>query len=247
MSNHLEYPKEAGIYKLTCQPNGKIYIGKSINLNRRLKEYERGYKQTISRYLKNAILKYGWDSFKIEILETVIDFNKERDNFSLLQRESYYIELLDTTDVDKGYNICKFSSDRTGVKASDETREKMRNSRLGKKRKPFSEKARENMRQGQLGKKMSDEQKEKISQSNLGRTFSEETKAKISMANLGMKRSDETKEKMSQSKLGKPSLRKGKKVSDETKEKIRKSSFGRKHSEETKEKMRQSHLKRNNK
>ncbi len=65
-----KYPKEAGIYKLTCVNNGKIYIGKSVNLYDRMGDYRRCAKKSIGRYyFENALIKHGWDSFKVEIVE----------------------------------------------------------------------------------------------------------------------------------------------------------------------------------
>lgn len=40
MGKHIIYPKAAGIYKLTCDNNGKIYIGKSINIRKRLESHK---------------------------------------------------------------------------------------------------------------------------------------------------------------------------------------------------------------
>lgn len=197
MSNHSKYPKEAGIYKLTCNNNGKIYIGKSVNLYNRLNYHKQCSKRTKGVYhFQRAIIKYGWDSFNVEILEIVKDFDKSRDNLSLLQRESYYIELFDSTNQEKGYNICKFSTDCTGRKISEETREKMRQprseehkknlslSRLGKSRNPFSEETKEKMRQSKLGRTLSNEHKESMRKANLGKTLSEEHKEKIKQAAL---------------------------------------------------------------
>ena len=141
MSNHSEYPKEAGIYKLTCINNNKVYIGKAISLDKRLREHKSWKKETKRTcYFQRAILKHGWDSFSLEILEVFENFDKSKDNLSLLERESHYIELFDSTDRDKGYNRCKHSNDLTGVSLSEETKNKMRQAKLGK---PKTEKHRE--------------------------------------------------------------------------------------------------------
>jgi hypothetical protein len=220
MKNNIKYPKEAGVYKLTCINNGKIYIGKSVNLYYRLSCHKSCEKKSNGRYyFENAIIKHGWDSFNIEILEIIQDFNKLKDNDILLEKEKYYIELFDSTNPKNGYNICKSSNDRTGVKSSEETKrnislgqmgrkhseetkEKIRQSKLGKRGKPHTEEHKEKMRQLNLGKKMSIESKEKLRQIRLGSKHSEEAKAKMSMFRrgnryaLGFKHSDETKEKL---------------------------------------------------
>jgi len=161
MSNHSKYPNKAGIYKLTC--DGKVYIGKAINLNRRLNAHKNsGNNSKVRYYIQNTIVKYGWDSFTVEILEIVEDFDKLKDNDSLLEREAHYIELFDSTNKDKGYNLCKFSTDTTGRKHSDETKERIRQYRLGK---TLTEESKDKVRQSKLGKPRSEETKEKIRKS----------------------------------------------------------------------------------
>jgi group I intron endonuclease len=64
-----------GIYKLTS-PSGKCYIGQSVNIK------DRHYKYKIlscedQLYLYNALCKYGWDAFGVEILADLVDRSKE--------------------------------------------------------------------------------------------------------------------------------------------------------------------------
>jgi group I intron endonuclease len=56
-----------GIYKIT-NPKGKIYIGQSINIERRSKEYK-NIIHSSQRKLKNSIKKYGWENHTFEIIE----------------------------------------------------------------------------------------------------------------------------------------------------------------------------------
>jgi group I intron endonuclease len=233
------YPKEAGIYKLTCNINNKIYIGKSVNIYSRLAAHKwQGKNSNIKYYLQSVILKYGWDNFRVDILEIVDNFDKVRDNNFLLERETYYIDLFESHNPDKGYNICKYSNDRSGVKHSEETKEKIRISKLGKKTGPFSKESRENMRISALNRPpRSDEHREKLRKANLGKKMSDEHREKLRKANLGKKMSDESKEKLRLLYKDKPSKRKNFKHSDESKEKIGRAVLGRKHSEESKERM----------
>lgn len=186
--------KEAGIYKLTCSITDKVYIGKSVNIKNRLYAHKHCHKKSRGEsYLRNAIMKYGWESFSIEILETVENFDKLKDNDKLLERESYYIELFDSTDGDKGYNLCKFSNDRTGIPLTEETKRKMSLSRTGQKR---SDETKIKMSLSSKGKAKSDAHKESLRQSNLGKKLSDETKDKIRESILGRKHSEESKERM---------------------------------------------------
>ena len=55
-----------GIYKITNKVNGKIYIGQSINIERRWAE-ERGNKD--KSLVEQDIQTYGVNNFVFEILE----------------------------------------------------------------------------------------------------------------------------------------------------------------------------------
>lgn len=200
-------PKKAGIYKLICS-NGKIYIGKSVNIRHRINQHKNSRDVC---YLQNAIRKHGWSEFSVEILEIVENFDKTKDNESLLEKEAFYIKLFDSTNRDKGYNICEYSNDTTGKVVSEESREKMRQAKLGNKinlGKTHSKEVREKMRQAKLGKS---------NVACLGKALSENTKSKISKSKTGKKHTEEHKEKIRQSKLGK----KRGPMSEEQKDKIR--------------------------
>lgn len=205
-------PNKAGIYKLTCS-NGKIYIGKSVNIRHRISQHKISKDNT---YLQNAIRKHGWDEFSIEVLEIIENFDKQKDNNILLEKESYYIKLLDSTNRDKGYNICEYSNDTTGKVVSEESRQKMRLAKLGNKinvGKTHSKEAKEKMRLAKLGKSniacvgksLSEETKLKISKSKSGKSLSKTHKDNISNANKGRVVSEETKEKIRLNNIGKHS------------------------------------------
>jgi group I intron endonuclease len=234
MSNHSKYPKEAGIYKLTSNDSGKIYIGKAVNLRKRLNVHKNCKKVPNGMFhFQNALVKYGWDSFTVEILEVFEDFVKLRDNASLLQREAYYIEFFDATNSDKGYNLCKFSTDTTGIPLSEEHKDKIRQAHLGK---TMPIETKEKLIQSNLGRVVSDKTREKLRQSKIGKPFSDEHKEKLRQSRLGKKMTEENKKKLLQCRLGKPR-------SEETKEKLRQAHLGKTLSEEHKEKIRQSKLK----
>lgn len=78
-------------------PSGKKYIGKTkTTLKTRAKDNQKGYKGCTAFY--NAIQKYGWNNFQVEILEEV--------PLEILQEvETEYIIKFDTVNPDKGYNI----------------------------------------------------------------------------------------------------------------------------------------------
>ena len=78
-------------------PSGKKYIGKTkTTLKARAKENCKGYKGCTAFY--NAIQKYGYENFQVEILEEVpLD--------CLIEAETQYIVDMDTINPKKGYNI----------------------------------------------------------------------------------------------------------------------------------------------
>lgn len=111
-----------GVYCIRNVVDGKRYIGKSINIERRFREHKftnttrfRDKKAT-NRHLYNAVQKYGWEHFATEILETFNDV----DEHLIANRELYWMECYNTLNRAKGYNLMKDSS--TGLIVSDETR-----------------------------------------------------------------------------------------------------------------------------
>jgi group I intron endonuclease len=124
-----------GIYKITS-PSNKIYIGKSINLDRRKKEYTYDSKHNTQHKLNNSIKKYGWENHLFEIIEIC-------DECNLNSKEIYWISFYNS--VEEGLNLMyggqggrhsqevknKKSKSMTGKKASLETKQKMSQSKKG--------------------------------------------------------------------------------------------------------------------
>lgn len=92
-------PAISGIYKLNY-PNGKIYIGQSCDIKRRMYEHNNINRLTTHKFnppCDLAIQKYG--AFEtIEILEYC-------DPIDLNEREQYWIKLYDATNKNIGYNL----------------------------------------------------------------------------------------------------------------------------------------------
>lgn len=68
-----------GIYKITNNINGKIYIGKSNNIERRFKDHKRlsfteGHKE-YDKTLYRAFRKYGIENFSFEVIEKLDNYN----------------------------------------------------------------------------------------------------------------------------------------------------------------------------
>lgn len=82
--------KQSGIYKITCRPNNKIYVGSAVNLDVRWKRHKSELKANkhVNPILQNAYNKYGIDKFIFEIIEIVDD------TANLFKREQYYLNQL---------------------------------------------------------------------------------------------------------------------------------------------------------
>lgn len=90
ITQNLVFIYTAGVW--INQVNGKSYVGSSVNLGHRLKQYYSvsylNRKKSVSS-ISRALVKYGHSNFKLEILEYC-----EPNRLIILEREQYYIDLL---------------------------------------------------------------------------------------------------------------------------------------------------------
>lgn len=85
-----------GIYKITNQCNGKIYIGQSKDIEERWKEHKR--KMWVrNTLLYQAMREFGIDNFTFEVIE-------ECEIINLNDKEKYYISKYNTMNPN-GYNM----------------------------------------------------------------------------------------------------------------------------------------------
>lgn len=212
--------KICGIYKITS-PTNRIYIGQSIDINRRKNQYRR-IDNKIKKMTKiyKSLIKYGFEKHKFEIIEECIEND-------LNARERYWQEYYNVTGK-FGLNCILVESFNKKRIVSEETKEKIskNNSRYWKGRKRskesielaiksrvYTEEYRKKIGDKSRGRKHSEETKQIISKKNLGRKHSEESKLKMSLAVIGRKHSEETKKKMS-------IIRTGQILSEESRKKI---------------------------
>lgn len=194
-----------GIYQITNLKSGKLYIGQSLNVEKRIKDhqYELSRGIHINRYLQAAWNKYGEANFVFSVLEEVLCSD------DLTRREKYWVDFYGGYESDVLYNLRepgpsgKMSSD--SLKRLSESQKVLRkdseyNQRLSralknswtperrkqwsdfKKGKPLSEKHKEKLREvaaKKSGVSRPTEVKRKISETLKGHEVSEATREKL--------------------------------------------------------------------
>lgn len=121
--------KITGIYKITNLKNNKVYIGSAVNISNRFKTHKRllKNKKHFNNHLQSSYIKYGVDNFKYEIIEnTTLE--------EMLDRKMYWISSLSANNSKYGYNKRIVVNSNLGIKLSDETKIRLRESHLGHKR-----------------------------------------------------------------------------------------------------------------
>lgn len=143
-----------GIYKITS-PTNKIYIGQSVNIEKRFNDYRKLRNVNEQPKLFNSLIKYGSENHLFEVIvECIIS--------ELNDKERYYQELFNC--IDSGLNcVLTNCSDRSGY-LSDETKLKISITKKG---------------QGK-GIPKSDDFKKLVSNNNSKRIWKQESKDKIS-------------------------------------------------------------------
>lgn len=250
--------KIAGIYKITS-PSGGIYIGQSVDINKRKSRYKNSKCNKQNRIYR-SLIKYGFENHTFEIIHVLdVDFLSKKDIVKELNLlEIYYIEYFNSFS---GNNLNGLNLTKGGVvnihSYCDETLDKIKNSWTPERLKRHGDIRR--------GIKQSEEWIRNATQARkaVNYVISEETKIKMSKAkigifngennpNYGKKASLDTINKMRESALNRnkeehPML--GKKHSEESKKKQSEAKLGRKLTpesiikrEETKRMIRQERL-----
>ncbi len=95
--------KQVGIYKIENKITGKVYIGQSVDIDKRFRThrynaYNEKNKETYNLYLYTAIRKYGKDNFTFTVIE-------QCDKALLDEREKYWIGYYKSNQKEYGYNL----------------------------------------------------------------------------------------------------------------------------------------------
>lgn len=138
-----------GIYRWVQIESGKSYIGSSIKLNIRFKQYfNYNHISRPNRTLRiyRALLKHGYAKFRLEILEYCSPD-------VLLEREQFYFDILSPE-----YNILKVAGSPLGYRHSEAAKKLIA---LASKNREVLESSRDLKREALLGKSFDKERREK--------------------------------------------------------------------------------------
>ncbi len=179
------------LYKITNQDSGKIYIGQTVNTNKRWQahlSYAKNPEKT-GQYIHRAMAKYGIENFIYEVIATC----KTQEDTD--ETESILIVQYNSRNSKYGYNLMVGGSYGGH---SEETKRKQSEATF----KQIKEKG-----HPAQGAKWTDEQKINLSTAlkalDKDKIYTDEVRQNMSKAHMGIKDSEETKKKKSEkAKLG---------------------------------------------
>jgi len=190
-----------GIYKI-INPKGKVYIGQTIDYDRRLRHY-RLLKCKQQPRLYASFVMYGYASHKITLI-------KECSVDELTKWERHFQEMYKSVGTN-GLNCILVKDEHFTGGHSEESKKKISESLKGRE---FSEEHRNNISKGNQNRTITEEHRKNLGNGNRGRKFSYEWKEKMSKAKIGVSKADDVKQKISQS-------LKGRTFSEEHKQKLK--------------------------
>lgn len=153
-------------------PSNKVYVG--ITSQNPIKRWNNGLGYNRQVYFYRAILKYGWNNIRHEIIISGISGEEAK------CLEKYYINLYQANNPNSGYNLTNGGDGTLGFHHSQESRISMSIKHTGKKR---PKDVIERIASKNRGRKMSKEAKKKMSEAKLNQSF--ETRQRISNAKKG--------------------------------------------------------------
>src|SRR5438105_3175999 len=105
-------PHSSGVYQIRCIPNGKIYVGSSVDLHARWGQHRRMLQcgEHGNFRLQQAWDEYGEANFEFAVLEPA-----EPDE--LLRAEQAWIDQTACVDRSTGFNICPMAGPPAGLNA----------------------------------------------------------------------------------------------------------------------------------
>lgn len=123
----MRYVGESGVYVIRNVVNGKVYVGSSIDVQKRYREHFGALRRGDHRCegLQRAWQKYSSDVFIFEVAEFC-------DVEDLIVREQLWIDNLKAADSRFGYNSRAVAESNYGTHRSEETKRKIGDAHRGK-------------------------------------------------------------------------------------------------------------------
>lgn len=176
--------KQMVIYKITNITNGKYYIGSAMNYDTRVKRHLNDLKvgRHHSSKLQRSFNKHGKESFIFEILEIVLDIKL------LIETEQKW---LDKLNPDYNMTLIAGLNSHTGMKRSQETKDKIRDKLIGITR---SQETKDKISKSKTGVRIDNT---KMNKDKIGKPLSKQHKDRISKGNKGKKVSKKIKKQIS--------------------------------------------------
>ena len=120
-----EYKREElvdipGIYCFYNTINGKVYIGQANNIGYRIQCHLANLDDGL--YFHNSLKKYGYDNFKLYLLERFLYINKDEQNKS----EIYFVSKFKSDNPKFGYNLTKGGEGHLGIPLTEEVKLKIK-------------------------------------------------------------------------------------------------------------------------
>jgi group I intron endonuclease len=200
-----------GIYKITS-PSGRIYVGQSIDIEKRKNWYSKYIKHSSQPKIKHSIQKYTWENHIHDVIE-------ECSLEQLNERETYWKQYyLNQFGGDWGMVLFCNLHDTGGGPLSEKTKQKISKSK--KNHSCFNQEWKNKISKGNTGKIRSEEVKQKMRKSkpigfgekisqilnlnppNKDKIFTNDHKEKISKSLLGKKKTQQHKDNISKGKKG---------------------------------------------
>lgn len=192
-----------GVYILTS-PSGKQYVGiTSVSFKRRLFEHKNNSIKGTKNKLYEAIRKYGFDNFNVDMYELP-------NNWEIMcEVEKTLIKELDTFN--NGYNLTLGGEGSYGYKPTKETIEKLKHIHSTRTRNEMPQHQKDAIRNSLKGRKLSEKHRENISKGGMGKVGKKGFKHSLDtiekMKNRipwckGLKMTDDFRKKVSEARKG---------------------------------------------
>ena len=117
------------IYWIRNKKNGKVYIGQTINFQKRMGEHKRSEHNA---HLKRAYRKYGIENFDFKVLQIFSCDSPTTLKRSLDKAEIRFIAYFDAINPEKGYNVTQGGGGCLGRHHTEDAKKRISEAHKGK-------------------------------------------------------------------------------------------------------------------